>query len=189
MCDLFQRCFAFHSNIWDRSKLHSIQNKVNTPYNISLKRCDQVIISRTRIGHSKLTHTYLLQGEKQPGCIFCDCPLTVYHIFWDCLYLFPARRVLFTNVQSMQGLFTKVNINDIMQFWQECDFYNKLHLVIAISYIYLLFLCPSDGTLNCSQCQGWQRLRHAKDRYTGFWRSVSSWGPPGKLQNFRTDKL
>ena len=36
---------------------------------------------------------------------------------------FPARNSLLNNVQSMQDLFTKVNINDILQ---ECDFYNKM---------------------------------------------------------------
>ena len=28
---------------------------------------------------------------------------------------------------------------------------------------------------------------HAKDRFTGFRWRVGSWGPPGKLQNFKTD--
>jgi hypothetical protein len=48
---------------WDSyhtSNLYSIQNKVNKPCNIVLKREDEVIISRLRIGHSKLTHSYLI---------------------------------------------------------------------------------------------------------------------------------
>ena len=56
------------------SKLKSIQNKVNKPCNFNLKRRDDVIISRIRIGHSRLTHSYLLKGEQQPECMFCDCP-------------------------------------------------------------------------------------------------------------------
>ena len=38
----------------DRNKLYCIQNKVNKPYNLTLKRQDEVIISRIRIGHSNL---------------------------------------------------------------------------------------------------------------------------------------
>ena len=56
------------------SKLISIQNKVNKPCNFNLKRRDDVIISQIRIGHSRLTHSYLLKGEQQPECMFCDCP-------------------------------------------------------------------------------------------------------------------
>ena len=54
----------------DTSKLYSIQNEVNIPYNFNLKHSDQTVVSRIRIGHSKLTHTYLLKGEQQPECIF-----------------------------------------------------------------------------------------------------------------------
>ena len=49
---------------WDSnhtSKLYAIQNKVNKPCNVILKREDEVIISRLRIGHSKLTRvTHIL---------------------------------------------------------------------------------------------------------------------------------
>ena len=36
-----------------------LKNKANNPNNSHLKHSDQVIISRIRIGHSKLTHTLL----------------------------------------------------------------------------------------------------------------------------------
>ena len=54
-----------------RSRGH--KNKVNIPYNFNLKRSDQAVISRIRIGHAKFTHTYLLKCKQQPGGIFCDC--------------------------------------------------------------------------------------------------------------------
>ena len=121
----------------DTSKLYSIQNKVNIPYNFNLKRSDQVVISRIRIGHSKLTHTYLLKGEQQPECIFCDCPLTLHHIFLECPDTLPARNSLLNNVQTMQDLFTQVNISDILQFLQECDFYNKIYFFF---YTFIFFI-------------------------------------------------
>ena len=65
------------ADIWDfcdTSKLYSIQNMVNIPYYLNLKQSDQVIISRIRIGQSKLTYTYLFKGEQQPEWIFCDYP-------------------------------------------------------------------------------------------------------------------
>ena len=110
----------------DTSKLYSIQNKVNIPYNFYLKCLLNVVISRIRIGHSKLTHTYLLKGEQQPECIFCDCLLTLDYIFLERSDILTARNYVRTNVRTMQDLFTQANISDIFQFLQECDFYNKI---------------------------------------------------------------
>ena len=72
-----------------------------------LKGSYQVIISRIRIGHSKLTHTYLLKGEKPPECMFCDCPLTLHHLFLYCSDTLLAWNLPLHNVQSMQDLFTR----------------------------------------------------------------------------------
>ena len=99
---------------------------MNIPYNFKLKRSEQVVISVIRIGHSKLTHAYYLKSEQLSEFIFCDCPLTFHHIFGECSETLPARNLLLYNVKTMQDLFTRVNISDIMQFLQECDFYNKI---------------------------------------------------------------
>ena len=40
------------------SKLYYIENKVSKSYNYNLKRSDQDVISRNRIGHSKLVHCF-----------------------------------------------------------------------------------------------------------------------------------
>ena len=68
-------------------------------------------------------------------------------------------------------------------FWQK--FFTLLHFL----YFYLNFLCRSDGTLNGAPYQGYQPPWHAEDRFTGFRWRVGSWGPPGKLQNFKTDHM
>ena len=87
----------------DTSELYSIQNKVNIPYNFNLKRSDQIVISRIRIGLSKLTHIHVLKKE-QPKCIFCDCPSTLHHIFLECSDTLPARNLHLNNVQTVQDL-------------------------------------------------------------------------------------
>ena len=52
--------FLWHDfwDFFDTIKLF-LKNKANKPNNSHLKHSDQVIISRIRIGHSKLTHTLL----------------------------------------------------------------------------------------------------------------------------------
>lgn len=42
--------------------------KMKSTY-IIIKRREQVIISRIRVGHSKHTHRYLLKGKKQPDFV------------------------------------------------------------------------------------------------------------------------
>jgi len=46
----------------------------------SLCRCDETVITRQRIGHSRVTHSYLLSRESQPVCDHCKCHLTVKHM-------------------------------------------------------------------------------------------------------------
>ena len=36
------------------------------------------------LGHTRVTHSYLLQGEKQPQCVGCDAPFTAHHFLLEC---------------------------------------------------------------------------------------------------------
>ena len=73
---------------WDRAtfnKLHEIKPVLgkNTIYR-SLRR-EEVFLTRLRIGHTRLTHSYLLKREDQPFCISCNEPFTVKHFLIDCI--------------------------------------------------------------------------------------------------------
>ena len=57
---------------------------------------------------------------------FCDCPLTLHQIFLECSDTLPARNMVHNNVQTMQDLFTQVNISDILQFCRSVIFTTKL---------------------------------------------------------------
>ena len=62
---------------WDRAtfnKLHEIKPVLgkNNIYR-SLRR-EEVVLTRLRIGHTRLTHSYLLKREDQPFCIRCNEP-------------------------------------------------------------------------------------------------------------------
>ena len=118
--------WQIHWDFCDTSKLYSIQNKVNKPCNIVLKREDEVIITRLRIGHSKLTHSYLLNKELQPECISCNCPLSIYHVLLECCDFTPIRIRLFNNIQSMWDLFNNTSYHVILRYLKECDLYRKL---------------------------------------------------------------
>ena len=99
----------------------SMYNKVIKPCNFNLKRTDDVIISRIRIGHSRITQSYLLKGEQQPECISIDYSTVIFRVFRH----LSRTRLIFGNLQTMQELFTKFDIDFILQFLKGCDFYRS----------------------------------------------------------------
>ena len=46
-------------------------------------RREEVVLARLRLGHTRVTHSYLLQGEEQPQCVGCDAPFTVRHFLLE----------------------------------------------------------------------------------------------------------
>ena len=43
-------------------------------------RKEETVMARLHIGHSFLTHSFLLESEELPVCIGCDKHLTIEHI-------------------------------------------------------------------------------------------------------------
>ena len=42
------------------------------------------VMEDLRLGHTRVTHSYLLQGEEQPQCVGCDAQFTVRHFLLEC---------------------------------------------------------------------------------------------------------
>jgi len=87
-----------------------------------LSRNDSVIVNRLSIGHTRLTHSYLLSGEEdQPKCNTCQCPLTVKHVLLECTDFSDVRQKYFS-VASVKDLFDNVVIHNIVAFVKEIHF-------------------------------------------------------------------
>ena len=74
---------------WDNELNNKLKNvkPVIDPWDSSIRpsRREEVVLTRLRIGHTFLTHSYLFSPEKIiPICEHCDVPLTVNHILCDC---------------------------------------------------------------------------------------------------------
>ena len=118
---------------WDRlvnNKLHTIKPKLGPSFLVHSCRKDQVILNRIRIGHSRLTHSYLMGNEtdkSRPKCHFCssDINLTMEHIIIECTH-FTAIRSNYFNVPNLKTLFDNVHANDIIGFLKETSLYNQI---------------------------------------------------------------
>ena len=115
-------------NEWNNqihNKLHEIQSEVGkTPAYMSNRKHDS-IIRRLRIGHTYITHGYLLRGELAPECIPCNETLTVKHISLDCID-FANIRTNFFNVNNLKDLFEKVTSENIINYLKAINLVNKI---------------------------------------------------------------
>ena len=55
----------------------------------------EVVLARLRLGHTRVTHSYLQQGEEQPQCVGCDAPFNERHFLLECGYLAQVRNSCF----------------------------------------------------------------------------------------------
>ena len=78
-------------------------------------RMEQVIISRLHIGHTKLTHSFILKQEQPPQCLTCQMPYTIKHILIKCDVLATTRERHF-KADNMRDLFEKINMDDVLFF-------------------------------------------------------------------------
>ena len=90
-----------------------------------LSRRDTVLLNRLRIGHTRLTHSFLLSGDDLPKCGTCQCPLTVKHILVDCVDLKDVRNKLFV-ASSIKDLFDNIEAHKIIDIIKETRLYKQL---------------------------------------------------------------
>ncbi len=67
------------------NKLHEIHLKIGLwTSSLWLSRKDQVLLTSNRISRSHLTHSFLLNHEPVPECVFCGCPFTIPDFLLEC---------------------------------------------------------------------------------------------------------
>ena len=77
------------------------------------------------MGHTRLTHSFLLSGDDLPECGTCQCPLTVKHILVECIDLKDVQNKDIV-ASSIKDLFEDTEAHTIIDFIKETRFYKQL---------------------------------------------------------------
>ena len=116
-------------NQWDTAtdnKLHGIKPVLGSNTQTSRKsRREEMVLARLRIGHTYLTHSYLLRGEPPPECISCQEPLTVKHILLHCVDFNHVRPNFFT-CTDMKELFEKTDPTAVLDYIKAIGLFYKI---------------------------------------------------------------
>ena len=103
-------------NMCKNNKLYGTNPEITNRLFINFKtRLDQVVYTRCRVGHTSLTHGFLLKGEDPTLCMFCKIPLSVKHILLDCPGLITSR-MLFYKVTSLKDIFNEIMPEKVLEF-------------------------------------------------------------------------
>lgn len=117
----------YWTNIDPQNKLRTIKNKT-TPWKFtsSLSRKDDVVLTRIRLGHCRMTHDYLMKKEAQPNCIHCNTPFTMIHVFEICPAFTQDR--INCNIRSIKQSAGDDSYGNkqIIQFLKNINLYNEI---------------------------------------------------------------
>ncbi|MEN8173077.1 MAG: reverse transcriptase domain-containing protein [Chloroflexota bacterium] len=115
-------------SFWDvqyDNKLHIIKPQIGkTKHSNRSNRREEVVLARTRIGHTYLTDCHLLKGEPRPMCIPCQSPLTTRHILLDCIDFAHIRQNYFTT-DTLRELFETYHPDHILGYLKEIGLFYR----------------------------------------------------------------
>ena len=82
-------------------------------------------LNRLHIGHSYLTHSFILRKEEDPVSVACNTVLTVKHILIECADLLEVRKKYFEQT-SLYSLYRNVSPEIIFDFLREFGVFYKI---------------------------------------------------------------
>ena len=104
------------------NKLHSVK-PVLVDWQSSYRRCrkDEVVLCRTRIGHTYMNHSYILKKDTPPQCEHCHCILTLRHILVECNHLARTRNDIFGRCGVVESI--QFHRELVLTFLTDSEFY------------------------------------------------------------------
>ena len=114
--------------LWDdnsQNKLYQIEPLLKErKLDASNSRREETTLSRLRIGHTRLTHSFILKEEPPPKCP-CGNQYTIRHILIECTSLYHIRKKYY-NVNNMKELFERIDSKNIINFLKRIGLLSRL---------------------------------------------------------------
>ena len=88
-------------------------------------RKENIVFNRLHIGHSYLTHSFILRKGEAPVCVACNVVLTIKHILIECANLLEIRKK-YSEEKSLYSLFRNVIPEIIFDFLREIGVFYKI---------------------------------------------------------------
>ena len=98
-------------------------------------RREEVVLSRLRLGHTRITHSFILDRDVRPECDTCDTYLTVKHMLVDCSKYTEPRRLLVElcrhhgvplELSTLLGNSFPDITDAVFKFLRDCDLFRKI---------------------------------------------------------------
>ena len=93
----------------------------------------EVVLARLRIGHTKITHKYLMKQGHAPycqDCVVASYPVTVGHLLVECPFYADKRRQLFGQgsyrIRDILGRGLTALHGPLYKYMKQIDIYNKI---------------------------------------------------------------
>nr|CAH7763726.1 unnamed protein product [Callosobruchus chinensis] len=117
-------------NEWNNTtaKLKQLKPEIGkTIYPSQMTRREQSVCTRLRIGHTRLTSSYLFTREEPPVCFICDLQLTVQHIIAECPAYEAERWLYQISDDLIETLNTSPRRTKALLLWlQSTGLFNKI---------------------------------------------------------------
>ncbi|CAI6359749.1 unnamed protein product [Macrosiphum euphorbiae] len=109
------------------TKLNVIKPSINPWPTLTTKRRHEVIVNRLRIGHTWLTHNFLMRHEDPTQCTTCGEIITVEHVLLHCRKYADTKTSLNIpdHLYEILGPDLK-NFNNTLMFLQQTKLYNLI---------------------------------------------------------------
>lgn len=104
-------------------EIQPILNQFTCP---DLSRKNMAVIRRLRIGHTRLTHGYLMTSSPQPNCQYCHVKLCIKHILVECPYFAPRRLQLGIHTNYTEILNSDNQVRKVIKFLEEEQLINRI---------------------------------------------------------------
>ena len=118
------------------NKLFNIKPRVREwPSSYQNLRRNEVVLSRLRIGHTRLTHRYLMEQQPPPICPSCQTRITVPHFLIECPTYqrqrnncFPTLRLIppAERMSFLLGDSDRLRISAVFKFLSEINIYREI---------------------------------------------------------------